>query len=88
MDTFNHEVKRVDPQSGECRTLFGSGEPERLPELVEGKPLADASAQAPAFFEPEGLAYREGELLVADTNNHRIVAVRLADGARRVVLGG
>ena len=87
-DTFNHKVKRVDPQSGECRTLFGNSEPERLPELVEGKPLADAPAHAPAFFEPEGLAYREGELLVADTNINRTVAVRLVDGARRVVLGG
>ena len=45
-------------------------------------------AWAPGFFEPEGVAVREGELLVADTNNHRILAIRLGDGARRVVIGG
>ena len=86
-DTFNHKVKVVDPASGECRTLFGDGTPERLAELVPGKPLRAAAAGEPAFFEPDGLAWREGELLVADTNNHRVLAVSIADGARRVLVG-
>jgi DNA-binding beta-propeller fold protein YncE len=87
-DTYNHKIKVVDPATGECATLFGNGEPERLPELVPGYPLARADAVTPGLFEPEGLAYREGALLVADTNNHRLVAVSLADGARRVLAGG
>lgn len=86
-DTFNHKLKRVDPSNGECRTLFGNGEPERLAELLPGAPLAPASAEDPVGFEPEGLAVDGGELLVADTNNHRILGIRLADGTRRVLVG-
>lgn len=86
-DTYNHKVRAVDPGTGESTTLFGSGDAERLPELVPGYALVRADAVTPAFFEPEGIAYRDGELLVADTNNHRLVAVALADGTRRVILG-
>jgi hypothetical protein len=86
-DSYNHKVKRVDPATGECRTLYGNGRPERLPELFPGAALHAASPEEPAFFEPEGLAVHGGDLLVADTNNHRIVAVDLTSGARRVFLG-
>jgi hypothetical protein len=41
----------------------------------------------PGFWEPEGLAYGDGTLFVADTNNHRIVAIDLEDGSRRTVFG-
>ncbi len=86
-DTFNHKIKRVDPTTGACHTLFGNGTPERLPDLVPDRALTRATPEIPAFFEPEGLAWREGELLIADTNNHRVLAVTLADGARRALLG-
>ena len=86
-DSYNHKLKRVDPATGECVTLFGNGDPERLAELFPGAPLAPASPDVPAFHEPEGVAVADGELLVADTNNHRVVAVDLATGARRVFLG-
>ena len=42
----------------------------------------------PGFWEPEGVAYADGTLYVADTNNHRIVAVDVGTGERRVVVGG
>jgi DNA-binding beta-propeller fold protein YncE len=87
-DTFNHKTKVLDAASGTVTTLFGDGSPERLPEVVPGRPLRPASAEGPAFFEPEGLAWRPGELVVADTNNHRIVAVALEGGERRVLMGG
>jgi DNA-binding beta-propeller fold protein YncE len=87
-DTFNHKVKSIDPATRECRTLFGDGEPERLPEVVPGYELPRGDPLTPSFHEPEGLALRDGELLVADTNNHRIVAVRIADGSRRAIVGG
>lgn len=87
-DTYNHKVKRVDPATGECRTLFGNGEAERLPELVPGYDLAPAGPDVPCLFEPEGLAVRDGTLLVADTNNHRVLAIDLATGVRRALLGG
>jgi sugar lactone lactonase YvrE len=73
-DSFNHKVKRVDPQTGECRTAFG-----RLEQLP-------VTAQ-PGFWEPEGLAYHDGRLYVADTNNHRIVALDVESGERRTLVG-
>ena len=87
-DSFNHKVKRVDPTSGECATLFGNGEIERLEEFPAGHQLKPVDSGTPAFFEPQGLACRDGELLVADTNNHRVVSVRLVGGERRVFMGG
>lgn len=87
-DTYNHKVKRVDPATGRCETLFGSVEPERLPEVPPGYSLKPAQRDIPAFFEPEGLSVRDREILVADTNNHRVVAVTLATGERRALLGG
>jgi sugar lactone lactonase YvrE len=87
-DTFNHKVKVFDPSSHTVGTLFGDGSAERLPEVVPGRPLRPASPATPAFFEPEGLAWRDGELIVADTNNHRILAVALDGGDRRVLMGG
>jgi DNA-binding beta-propeller fold protein YncE len=72
-DSFNHKLKRVDPETGECRTLFGGL--QRLPETGEG------------FWEPEGLAYADGTLYVADTNNHRIVAIDVESGERQTVIG-
>lgn len=86
-DSFNHKIRRVDPASGECTTLFGGGGPERLSELLPGAPLRPAAPFEPAFHEPEGLAVLGGTLLVADTNNHRVLAVSLETGERRVFLG-
>jgi hypothetical protein len=82
-DTYNHAVRRVDPSAGACVTLFGNGEPERLAELLPGQTLSPASPDAPCLFEPEGVWAREGELLVADTNNHRVLAIDVSTGHRR-----
>ena len=87
-DSFNHKVKRVDPRTGECTTLFGNARPERLAELFPGAPLRPAAPGEPAFFEPEGVAVLdERTLLVADTNNHRVLAIDLESGERRVLIG-
>ena len=85
-DTYNHAVRRVDPSTGSCVTLFGNGEPERLAELFPGQALTPAGPDTPCLFEPEGIWAREGELLVADTNNHRVLAIDLASGHRRDAL--
>lgn len=87
-DTFNHEIKVIDPGTGECRTAFGAVEAERKAELVPGEAFKPAGPGAPAFWEPEGLAVRGDELLVADTNNHRLLAVSIPTGRRRALLGG
>jgi sugar lactone lactonase YvrE len=71
-DTYNHKVKRLDPATGECRTLLGTGEPGHR----------DGPAARARLHEPGGLAVAGGRLYIADTNNH---AVRVADLARGVV---
>ncbi len=65
-DTYNHKIKRLDPRTGECRSVLGSGEAGH----------ADGAAGEARFSEPGGLAAAGGRLFVADTNNH---AIRVAD---------
>jgi DNA-binding beta-propeller fold protein YncE len=65
-DTYNHKIKRLDPATGECRTVAGTGEPGHR----------DGPAGSAAFSEPGGLAAAGGRLYVADTNNH---AIRILD---------
>ena len=49
-------------------------------------PVTPATPDTPCLFEPEGVWARDGELLVADTNNHRVLAIDLATGNRRDAL--
>ena len=65
-DTYNNKVKHLDPATGECVTLLGSGE--------EG--LVDGGASDARFDEPQGVSVVDGLLFIADTNNH---ALRVAD---------
>jgi len=62
-DTYNHKVKLVDLQVGSVTTLAGTGRP--------GSGIGPAHLAA--LNEPGGLAVCGGAVLVADTNNHRIV---------------
>lgn len=66
-DTYNNKIKIVDASTGETRTLAGTGEAGRSD--LEG-----------TFDEPAGLAFVEGSLFVADTNNHLIRRVDPATG--------
>jgi DNA-binding beta-propeller fold protein YncE len=84
-DSFNHKIRAVDPATGRCRTLFGGGGPELDPGTTDAE-LSAARPGVPAFSEPEGIAALEGRLLVADTGNHRILEVDIADGRRRAIL--
>jgi thiol-disulfide isomerase/thioredoxin len=63
-DTYNHKIKRVDPKTGACRTWLGTGKP--------GTALKPAQ-----LSEPSGLAVAGGKLIIADTNNHRLLATDL-----------
>jgi len=65
-DTYNSKIKVVDPASGETRTLAGDGTPG----------LSDSP---PRFNEPAGISASAGKLFVADTNNHLIRVLDLAD---------
>jgi DNA-binding beta-propeller fold protein YncE len=78
-DTYNHKIKRLDPRTGECRTWLGDGQPG----------LRDGSGPAARFSEPSGVAVAEGQLFIADTNNHGIRVADLASGTVRTLeLGG
>ncbi len=71
-DSYNHKIKRIDPGSGQVRTLIGSGAPG----------CADGPFEQATFYEPHGLFHCDGKLIIADTNNH---AIRVADLAAREV---
>ena len=89
-DTYNHKIKEL-LTDGTVRTLYGSGEALRT--TVEGDGPSPHSVPDKAgpgvamFYGPEGLDVREGRLYVADTANHRIVAIDLATDDCWVVIG-
>ncbi len=74
-DTYNHKIKRVDPKTGAIATWVGDGSPG----------FKDGDAGAARFYHPGGIALAAETLWVADTNNHQLRAVSLADGATRTV---
>jgi sugar lactone lactonase YvrE len=66
-DTYNHKIKLIDPQQRTAMTFLGTGQPST------GKPDGQL-----ALYEPGGLDTAGNTLLIADTNNHRIVVVDLS----------
>jgi thiol-disulfide isomerase/thioredoxin len=69
-DTYNHKIKRLDPDKRSVETLFGTGTPGQF------------DTANPSFYEPAGLTIAKGKLYIADTNNH---AIRVIDLKTRVV---
>jgi hypothetical protein len=66
-DTYNNKIKTIDAQTGQTRTVAGTGSP--------GRSDGDRT-----FDEPGGVTYGRGKLYVADTNNHLIRTVDLQNG--------
>jgi DNA-binding beta-propeller fold protein YncE len=64
-DTYNHKIKELDPKHERVTSLFGTGKP------------GQADGLSPSFYEPGGLALANGNLYVADTNNHAIRVIDL-----------
>ncbi|HVB22678.1 MAG TPA: NHL domain-containing thioredoxin family protein [Ktedonobacteraceae bacterium] len=69
-DTYNNRIKVLNPQTREVRAYAGTG--------VAG--LKDGLLANAQFNEPAGLAYANGKLYVADTNNHAIRVIDLSEG--------
>ncbi|HEX6123356.1 MAG TPA: thioredoxin-like domain-containing protein [Ktedonobacterales bacterium] len=69
-DTYNHKLRRLEPAMRELSTFAGNGAAGD----VDG-PMASVR-----FSEPSGLSYANGQLYVADTNNHAIRVATLRDG--------
>ena len=65
-DSYNHKIKQVVLSSGEVSTWLGTGK-------------TGAGLDPLQLAEPAGLAIANGKMFIADTNNHRIVVVNLAD---------
>jgi len=63
-DTYNDKIKLVDVKSREASSWLGTGE--------RGTGLKPAE-----LFEPAGLAVAGENLIIADTNNHRLLKVNL-----------
>ena len=75
-DSYNHKIRLLDLKSHEVSTYLGTGKPG-----VGLNPVQ--------FAEPAGLAIADGNLYVADTNNHRLVVVNLANKqAKELVIEG
>ncbi|MCU0527277.1 MAG: redoxin domain-containing protein [Elainella sp. Prado103] len=66
-DTYNHKIKRLNPKTGICQSIAGSG--------VAG--WQDGSSKIAQFYEPNGLTVAGHWLFVADTNNHVIRRIDL-----------
>ncbi|WP_164928511.1 thioredoxin-like domain-containing protein [Gloeobacter violaceus] len=71
-DTYNHKIKRIDPESGRCETLTGH---------IDSGYLDGDLAEA-RFWEPAGLWRNGDRIYIADTNNHAIRVIDLV--SRRV----
>lgn len=70
-DTYNHRLKRLQPEARTAASWAGSG----VPGYRDGAPT---EAQ---FCEPSGLSAAKGTVFVADTNNHIVRVVDEAMGA-------
>ncbi len=67
VDTYNHKLRRLNLGKDSVETLTGTGQPGR----------ADGAPAAARLNEPGGLAVLGDRVLIADTNNHRIVSYNL-----------
>lgn len=72
VDTYNHKIKRLYPQTRACQTFAGTGKPGHK----------DGTLTEAQFDEPSGISYADGKLFVADTNNH---AIRVIDLQQAIV---
>ncbi len=61
-DTYNNKIKKIDPGARRSETFIGTGKPG----------MKDGPAGEAELNEPEGLAYAEGKLYIADTHNHSV----------------
>ena len=71
-DTYNHKIKQIDLKTRETRTWLGTG--------TRG---AAVKGDAVELSEPAGLALLKDQLLIADTNNHRLLVTNLKTKATR-----
>jgi len=69
-DSYNHQIRRLDPRTRRLASWVGEGEPG----------LRDGALAAARLAEPGGVSAGAGRCFVADTNNHAVRAADLASG--------
>jgi DNA-binding beta-propeller fold protein YncE len=69
-DTYNHRIKTLDPASGRVVAFAGTGR----------SGSSNGGVASASFYEPGGLSCTADAVYVADTNNHAIRRIGLADG--------
>ncbi len=74
-DTYNSKIKIVNPVKETATTFAGRGKAG----------FQDGKLAAALFNEPGGLAFLDGRLYVADTNNHQVRVIDLAAGEVRTL---
>jgi len=78
-DNFHHVVRLLDPATGKITTIAG---------LWDEAGFIDATGDAARFARPYGIAVRpDGNLVVADFDNHRIPLVDPATGEASTLAG-
>ncbi|TVR72641.1 MAG: hypothetical protein EA427_03065 [Spirochaetaceae bacterium] len=77
-DTGNHRIIAVDPESGTVRAVYGDG--------TAG--IADGTGPGARFRRPRGIARLGDGMYVADTGNHAIRRIDLADDTVTTVARG
>jgi thiol-disulfide isomerase/thioredoxin len=71
-DSYNHKIKRIDPNLRKVETFIGTGRNGNT----------NGAAKQATLNEPAGLAWLGNKLYIADTNNNQI---RVYDGATKQV---
>ena len=65
-DTYNNKIKRISIDTGETKTIAGSGR----------SGFKNGTWDTSSFYEPGGIEIHKNKIYVADTNNH---AIRIID---------
>ncbi len=77
-DTYNNQLRLVNPRTRQVGTFLGTG-----------KPGAGTPGGTLQFFEPGGLSVAGNTIFVADTNNQRVVIINAGAKAwRQLVIDG
>ena len=74
-DTYNHRIKKMSLATLKVTTVAGTGKTGH----------DDGAAESASFNEPAGVAYAGDILYVADTNNHAIRVIDLAEQTVRTL---
>jgi DNA-binding beta-propeller fold protein YncE len=74
-DTYNHKIKKLDPNTRHLTSFLGTGK----------RGYTDGPGATAQFNEPSGLALADGKLFIADANNHLVRVCDLTNNTVRTI---